>query len=64
MQDLRDEIETLKQILASPEEREGGIRERLHAIRHALQDLTARAESEVLRDSPYVAEIGRILGMV
>lgn len=64
VQELREEIKTLKHALASPEEKDEGIGEKLHEIRNAFQDLTARIEGEVLKDSPYIAEIGRILGMV
>lgn len=62
--DVRKEVDTLKQMLASPDKKEGWIQERLHAIRDGLQDVTARVEGEVLKDSPYIAEIGRILGLV
>lgn len=62
--DVRKEIDTLKQMLASPDKKEGWIQERLHAIRDGLQNVTARVEGEVLKDSPYIAEIGRILGLV
>lgn len=62
--DLREEIDRLKQLLASPRDEEGWIRERLHALHDGLQDVTAKVEGEVLRDSPYIAEIGRILGLV
>jgi hypothetical protein len=61
VQDLKDEIESLKHVLRSPEEKE---EPNLHAVREALQNITARLEGEVLKDSPYIAEIGRILGMV
>lgn len=64
LQDLREEIETLKNVLNSPKTKEGWIKEGLHAIRAALQDMAATVEGEVLRDSPYIAEIGRILGLV
>ncbi len=64
VQDLREEIDTLKHVLASPAGQEEQIGERLHAVRDALQDVTARIEGEVLRDTPYITEIGRILGMV
>lgn len=64
VRDLREEIETLKNALASPQRKEGSIRERLHAIRGSLQNMTAEVEGEVLKDSPYIVEIGRILGMV
>lgn len=62
--DIRKEIDTLKQMLEAPDRKEGWIQERLHAIRDGLQDMSARVEGEVLRDSPYIAEIGRILGLV
>lgn len=64
VRDLKDEIVTLKEMLASHEEEEGWIKERLHAIHDGLQDMTAKAEWTVLKDSPYIAEIGRILGLV
>lgn len=62
---LKEEVETLKHVLAAPGDREEGwITERLHGIRDTLHDTTARVEGEVLKDSPVVAELGRILGMV
>lgn len=62
--ELREEIATLKQILASPAGQEDLTREKLHTIRGTLQDMTAKVEGEVLRDTPYITEIGRILGLV
>ncbi len=64
VQTLKEEIATLKHVLASPDNQEGDVRERLHTVHNTFQDMTARVESEVLRDSPYIAEIGRILGLV
>lgn len=64
LQDLQEEIETLKNVLKSPKAKEGWIAEGLHDLRAALQDTAARVEGEVLKDSPYIAEIGRILGLV
>ncbi len=64
VQDLKEEINTLKHVLASPEDTQDRVGESLHAIRSALQNATARIEGEVLKDTPYLAEIGRILGMV
>ncbi|HYD95578.1 MAG TPA: hypothetical protein VEC01_09665 [Noviherbaspirillum sp.] len=63
-QALRQEIDALKQLLAAPGDQHGEVREKLHTVRNTLQDMTARVESEVLQDSRYVAEIGRILGLV
>lgn len=62
--ELREEIDRLKQLLASPRREEGWVRERLHSLHDGLQGVTAKVEGEVLRDSPYIAEIGRILGLV
>lgn len=64
VKDLREEIETLKHVLASPENSDAKVDERLHAIRDALRDMSAKVEGEVLKDSQYIAEIGRILGLV
>ena len=64
VQALRQEIETLKQVLADGEDQHVLVKEKLHTVRGTLQDMTARVESEVLQDSRYIAEIGRILGLV
>jgi hypothetical protein len=64
MQALKEEIETLKHVLAASEGQEGLVKEKLHSVRGTLQDMTARVENEVLKDTPYIAEIGRILGLV
>ncbi len=64
VQALKQEIETLKQVLTSPDNGHGLVREKLHSVRNTLQDMTARVETEVLQDSRYIAEIGRILGLV
>jgi len=63
-QELREEIASLKTALASRHDEEGWIRERLHAVRNTLQNVSAEVEGELLKDTPYIAEIGRILGMV
>lgn len=64
VQVLKDEIGTLKQVLAASDSEETVVREKLHTVHSTFQDVTARVESEVLKDSPYIAEIGRILGLV
>jgi len=64
VQALRQEIDHLKQLLASNDSQHGLVKEKLHTVRGTLQDMTARVESEVLQDSRYIAEIGRILGLV
>jgi hypothetical protein len=64
LQDLRDEIETLKNVLKSPKVKEGWILESLHSVRDSIEDITQKVEGKVLKDSHYVAEIGRILGLM
>jgi hypothetical protein len=64
LQDLRKEILTLKNVLGSPRVTHAVAGEELHSVRASLQKMTATIEGEVLKDSPYIAEIGRILGMV
>jgi hypothetical protein len=64
LQDLRDEIETLKNVLNSPKVKEGWIRESLHAVRNGIEEITQSVEGTVLKDSPSIAEIGRILGLM
>lgn len=59
MQDLRDEIATLKNVLASPKTKHDWIEDGLHAVRDAAEAV----KGEVMRESVYVAEIGRILGL-
>jgi len=64
VQALKQEVATLKQVLASGDNHEVLVKEKLHSVRNSLQDMTARVESEVLQDSRYIAEIGRILGLM
>jgi hypothetical protein len=39
------------------------VKEALHDIRAALEHALETVEGEAIRDWPYIAEIGRILGM-
>ncbi|HEY4316010.1 MAG TPA: hypothetical protein VGN04_00255 [Herbaspirillum sp.] len=64
LQDVRDEIETLKNVLKSPKVKEGWIRESLQSVRNGIEDMTQTVEGTVLKDSPSIAEIGRILGLM
>lgn len=59
IQDLREEIETLRAVLNSPRTRHHWIDEGLRAVRDAAQVV----RGELIRESVYVAEIGRILGL-
>jgi hypothetical protein len=62
--ELREEIDTLKNVLKSSQTRHDGVDAGLHSTRSALQKFTQTVEGEVLRDSPVIAEMGRILGLV
>jgi|SRR5687767_16014431 hypothetical protein len=63
IQRLKDEVETLKNVLNSPVRRHHWVRDGLHGIREAFENALDNALAEGLKGSRYVAEIGRILGM-
>ena len=60
---LRDEVETLKNVLNSPVRRHHWVRDGLHGVREAFERALDKAIAEGLKGSQYIAEIGRILGM-
>jgi len=60
---LRDEVETLKNVLNSPVRRHHWVREGLHAVRDAAERGLDAALADGLKAGQYIAEIGRILGM-
>jgi hypothetical protein len=64
LQDLKKELAEFRQTLASSSAGNGGVRDRLHGIRASLKKITATVEGEVLMDTPYITEVGRILGLV
>jgi hypothetical protein len=63
IQRLRDEVESLKNMLNSPAPGAHSVTEGLHGVR----DVFARVKDEVVTDGvkggQYLAEIGRILGL-
>src|SRR3979409_1511546 len=63
IQRLRDEVETLKNVLNSPVRRHHWVRDGLNGIRQGFENVVDSAVAEGLKASQYVAEIGRILGM-
>jgi len=63
VQRLRDEVQTLKNVLGSPVRRHHWVRDGLHGIRDAFDHAWDAAVADSLKASQYVAEIGRILGM-
>jgi hypothetical protein len=63
IQRLRDEVETLKNVLNSPVRRHHWVRDALHDIRKVFDDAVETVVAEGIKGSRYVAEIGRILGL-
>jgi hypothetical protein len=63
VQILRDEVETLKNVLSSPIRRHHWVREGLHAVRGAAENALETALADGLKAGQYIAEMGRILGM-
>ncbi len=61
---LREEIANLKRALASPVDEYHQLEEQLHGMRGKLSDFAASVEGEVLKDTPFIAELGRILGLI
>ncbi len=62
--ELRSELDMLKETLASPDGGSHGLEQQLHGVRRKLDDVLASVEGEVLKDTPYLTELGRILGLI
>lgn len=63
VQRLRDEVATLRNVLASPVRRNHWISDSLHDIRAILDATVDEAVYEGVTISRYAASIGRILGL-
>jgi hypothetical protein len=63
VQRLKDEVETLKNVLGSPVRRHHWVRDSLQGIRETFDGAWDTAITDGFKASRYVAEIGRILGM-
>lgn len=63
VQRLRDEVETLKNVLSSPIRRHHWVRDGLHGVRAGLEEALDTAITRGLKVGQYISEIGRILGM-
>lgn len=63
VQDLKDEIATLRAVLDAPKQKSGWIAEGLHSIGVQLEQSAKSVRGEVLREGAFIAEIGRILGL-
>ncbi|MFN7085033.1 MAG: hypothetical protein ACK4N4_00220 [Burkholderiales bacterium] len=63
LQHLRDEVETLKNVLNSPVRRHHWVRDGLHSVRTGLEEKLDSALAESMKVGQYISEIGRILGL-
>jgi hypothetical protein len=63
IQHLKDEVQTLKNVLASPVRRQHWVKDGLHSIRESIDTALDSAVAEGVKPGQYIAEIGRILGM-
>ena len=63
IQRLKDEVQTLKNVLMSPVRRHHWVRDGLHDIRDVFENAVDTAMAKGAKGSQYIAEIGRILGM-
>ncbi len=61
---LREELALLKRTLLASDGEAEQLRRQLKGTHGKLDDLLASVEGEVLRDTPYLTELGRILGLV
>ena len=63
VQRLRDEVETLKNVLNSPIRRHHWVSDGLHGVRVVLEEAIDAAVARGLKTGQYISDIGRILGM-
>src|SRR6266498_1909240 len=59
---LRDEVETLKNVLNSPIRRHHWVREGLQGMRQAIENGLETVVADGLKAGQYIAEIGRKIG--
>lgn len=61
---LRAEIRVLKRMLEDAEGTPGELNAQLQGVRGKMGEILASVEGEALKDTPYLVELGRILGLV
>ena len=61
---LKEELALLKRTLSASDSEAEQLRRQLQGTHGKLGDLVASVEGEVLKDTPYLTELGRILGLV
>ncbi|MBB5393333.1 MULTISPECIES: hypothetical protein [unclassified Herbaspirillum] len=59
-QQLSADIARLKEHLSAPQPHTGSVRDSWQSLRRAADSV----ENAVLKDSPYIAEMGRIIGLM
>ncbi len=63
LQELRDEVRTLQEVLQAPGTRHSRIADSLKAVDAALHEAAAELYADGVKLGSYVSEIGRILGL-
>ncbi len=63
IQRLRDEVQTLKNVLNSPVRRSHWVEEGLRGVRDVFERVTDEVVADGVKAGQYIAEIGRILGL-
>jgi hypothetical protein len=63
IQRLKDEVETLKNVLNSPVRRDHWVTEGLHGVRDGFERVKDEVVADGVKGGQYIAEIGRILGL-
>ena len=63
VQRLRDEVQSLKNVLNSPVRRPHWVREGLHGVREVFERVKDEVLADGVKGGQYLAEIGRILGL-
>lgn len=63
IQRLKDEVETLKNVLNSPVRRDHWVTEGLHGVRDVFERVREEVVADGVKAGQYIAEIGRILGL-
>lgn len=61
---LRQEIAAVRTSLDNPASDQSDVRQGLSGLRGRLHLASERIEGEILKDSPYLAELGRIIGLM
>lgn len=64
VQQLQADFARLKAQISEPEPHAGSVREALEALRASAHETAEAVETRVIRDSVYLTELGRIVGLL